>query len=55
MKKMAIYYQLLVVDGDEEFEVDEFSNREEAESCIPAAEGMYLGMDYAYVKKVEDQ
>jgi hypothetical protein len=55
MKEMAIYYQLLVVDGDEEFEVDEFSSREEAESCIPAAEGMYLGMDYAYVKLVDDQ
>ena len=33
---------------------DEFSSREEAESCIPAAEGMYLGMDYAYVKEAED-
>lgn len=50
-----MYYQLMVVDGDEEFEVDTFDTKEEAEECIDAAEGMYLGMDYAYVKATKEE
>ncbi|MGG5333772.1 hypothetical protein [Enterococcus sp. AZ163] len=50
-----MYYQLMVVDGDEEFDVDSYNTKEEAEDCIAAAEGMYLGMDYAYVKASEDK